>query len=84
MQTDISGELDKEENKNVKMKVIKMFESMDINKDGKLILSEAESFFKSFKTLTAKAMFNEVRAAAGGNRTTGQQRGQPPRRLVEA
>ena len=39
----------------------KMFEAMDTNKDGKLILSEAESFFKTFKTLTAKAMFNEVK-----------------------
>jgi len=44
----------------VRVKVEKMFEAMDTNKDGKLILSEAESFFKTFKTLTAKAMFNEV------------------------
>jgi hypothetical protein len=60
-QTEDYVELDREDNKTVKMKVVKMFESMDIDKDGKLILSEAESFFKSFKTLTAKAMFNEVR-----------------------
>jgi hypothetical protein len=82
-QTEFS-ELDKEENHSVKTKVVKMFELMDLNKDGKLILAEAETFFKSFKTLTAKAMFNEVRAAPAGSRTRGQHQGQPGLRSLTA
>jgi len=53
--------LDKPAALRVKNMVERMFQKMDANGDGKLTIDEAEKFFKKFKTVTAKAMFNEVR-----------------------